>query len=286
MHKYAKKLKVKSEVLGLTHEHLKGSEATLMGVNVKTNSLGFRDEALLLKDSNEYRVVLVGSSITMGWGVERDSVCDLVVERELKNDSLFINVVNTGIGNYNTKLQAIRFDKFIDSLSADMVVLHYFLNDAEEIVSNDQNILIKHSYLAAYIYVKLKQFLVTKSGEFRSIGGYYKNLYSKDSRGWNEAQQSILKMQNKCQSLGVEFILMIQPDLHDLSKESPQFECHRRISDFAVQHNIKVLDLFLNYSESVSLPSEIWVNHDDPHPNAQGHRIIGKALSQYLKAID
>ena len=32
-----KKLKVKSEVLGLTHEHLKGSEATLMGVNVKTN---------------------------------------------------------------------------------------------------------------------------------------------------------------------------------------------------------------------------------------------------------
>ena len=43
MTKYAKQLKRKSTIVGLRYEHVPNSEADLMGVNVKINSVGLRD---------------------------------------------------------------------------------------------------------------------------------------------------------------------------------------------------------------------------------------------------
>jgi len=46
MLKYAKKLKISSKNLNLSHEHIPHSSAKLMGVNIELNSLGHRNKEL------------------------------------------------------------------------------------------------------------------------------------------------------------------------------------------------------------------------------------------------
>ena len=69
MTKYAKQLKRKSTIVGLRYEHVPNSEADLMGVNVKINSVGLRDyEYPFEKNDSTLRILVLGDSQTFGWG--------------------------------------------------------------------------------------------------------------------------------------------------------------------------------------------------------------------------
>jgi lysophospholipase L1-like esterase len=277
MHKYAKQLKQQSMTPGLTHEHKPNSEAKLMRVNVAFNGLGFRDDFIPHnKKENEYRILVTGSSITMGWGVTYDSVYTNLLEKKLNNrkDGLHYDVVNTGIGNYNTVMEAIYLEKNIQVVHPNKVILHFFLNDVEFISKRNESIFIEYSYLAAYLYVRLKQSIFGIVSNYSSIGEYYLEMYKNTSRGWNDTQDSIIKMKNMCKSKGIEFMVLIQPDLHNFSLI---------IRNFLEDNNINYLDLFDAYAlELKDNPGKIWVNPDDPHPNSTGHKIIFNNLLKYL----
>ena len=72
MWKYAKSLKVKSENQKIGHIHKKNKSEILQGVEIKTNNLGQRDVYIDNKVLKNYErsFLILGSSITLGWGVE------------------------------------------------------------------------------------------------------------------------------------------------------------------------------------------------------------------------
>ncbi len=286
MYKYAKKLQQRSETPGLTHEHITNSEAKLMRVNIAINSSGFRDKFIpRKKEKNDFRILVAGSSITMGWGVPYDSVFTSLLENELNKyrDNMNYEVINTSIGNYNTNMAAILLEKNLPLVDPDKVILHFFLNDVESLSARTTNIFIKYSYLAAYLNLKLKRTIFNTTSSYNSIGEYYLGMYKNSNKGWIDAQNSIIKMSNLCKSNNFEFMVLIQPDLHDLSFDSNQYKCHSIIKDFLDDNNIIYLDLFNTFSmELKDEPRNIWVNPDDQHPNAKGHRIIYKALNKFL----
>ena len=144
MHKYAIKLKQASHIDGLSHEHIPNTEAQLMNVNVAINNIGLRDDFIdNVKNKNEYRIIYLGSSITMGWGVPFDSVFTSLLEEKLNtnNNDIYYNIINAGIGNYNTEMESIYLDMNITSLQPDQVFLHYFINDAEILNQNENHYL-------------------------------------------------------------------------------------------------------------------------------------------------
>ncbi len=286
MHKYAKQLKQKSVTPGLTHEHKPNSEAKLMRVNVAINGSGFRDDFIPHeKEENEYQILVAGSSITMGWGVPYDSVFTSLLEKALNDhrNGLNYEVINSGIGNYNTVMEEIYLGKNLQIINPDKVILHFFLNDVEFISNKNANIFIEYSYLAAYLYVRLKQSIFSTASSYNSIGEYYLDMYNNTSKGWNDTQDSIIKMKNMCKSKGIEFMVLIQPDLHNFSLDSDQYKCHLIIRNFLEDYNINYLDLFDAYAlELKDNPEKIWVNPDDPHPNSTGHKIIFNNLLKYL----
>ena len=282
MHKYATKLKKRSPINGLTHEHIPFSEANLMGVDIAINNSGFREDIpTTQKTGNEKRIVFVGSSITMGWGVPYDSVFTTRIEKQLNkmNEGLSINVINTGIGNYNSVLHAILIENKIDSLQPDQVVLHYFINDAEELAAGTQNVFVKYFYSVAYYYIRIKQTLHSSKNQYKSMGEYYSDLYMENSKGWLEAQKAIVKIKNLCDSKNINFLVLIQPDLHNLADNSLQKKCHETIKGFFIKNDIKFQDLFDSFQKELEEnPRTIWVNKDDPHPNSKGHDIIFNSL--------
>ncbi len=286
MYKYAKELKRPSPIASLGHEHIPNASAHLMGVDVSLNDLGFRDREVAPLKKNEYRILAVGSSITMGWGVDFESVFTEVLERRLSESGIFgkgtrVEVVNSGIGNYNTKLESIAFPGHFSQVEPDLVILHYFLRDAEEIPPKRQGFLLSRSYFAAFIYLRWQQ-AVSRVKEVR-IGDYYRGLYNDESKGWKDAQEAVLEMRRISRSKGAEFMVVVQPDLHDFSVNSPQSECHEIIKGFLSNNGIPFVDLLGRFRAEIKDPAKVWVSPDDAHPNAHGHRLISDGIYEALR---
>ena len=105
---YAKELKVKSAIPGVSQEHRPNASARLMGVDITLNSLGHRSAELRNpKRADERRLHFLGSSIALGWGVAEEEampslVADMFNRRISPNTGFRYVALNAGIGNYNT----------------------------------------------------------------------------------------------------------------------------------------------------------------------------------------
>ena len=293
---YAKKLKRHSSIPGLSHEHIPGASAKIMRVDIKINNSGFRGEELPpVKPNNEHRILVLGSSITIGWGVPYEEVFTTLLEKKLNEIELELEdqnttayrVINSGIANYNTVLEAVYLKKKLYRFQPDTVVLHYFINDAEIISPGGAGFLIRHSRLAALVYNRVRQAIEAKRNKHKTIGEYYRNLYRDDSKGWQEAKRAILDIKSFCKQYGMKFLVLIQPDLHDLSEGSLQEQCHNKVHAFLEKYQIEYHDLMPAFRKRFGAnPSAIWVNPDDSHPTAAGHRLMFEGLYNSIVSED
>lgn len=74
MWKYAKELKKQVEDKNIGHVHRENKSGIFQGVNIKINNFGQRD----VDYNNDYlnkfekKFLIIGSSITLGWGVDKE----------------------------------------------------------------------------------------------------------------------------------------------------------------------------------------------------------------------
>jgi hypothetical protein len=98
--------------------------------DVKTNSYGFRDrEYSPTKPNNSFRIVGLGDSFTFG-SVYPDGIYLEVLERlfEERNSAIPVEVINTGVPNYNTIQELKHFKKFGAKFDPDLIILGLFIS--------------------------------------------------------------------------------------------------------------------------------------------------------------
>ncbi len=285
MHKYAIELKRESTIPGLSHEHIPNSQAELMGVDFKINSLGFRDSEISTnKEDDEYRIMTLGCSNGVGWGVPIDSVFTELLESSLNREQnkLRYSVVNAGVGNYNTVMEHLQLKQKFSPVDPDMVIVHYYINDAEIVEHYNPGFMVQHSYLAALMHNRSQYSDFQK--QHAELGDYYAALYEENAQGWKDAQSAILSIRKICSSAAIPLLFVLQPDLHNVSEDSKQAKCHDIISKFLDNSNIEYLDLLPAFGTAFgSEPQKAWVSSQDPHPNIAGHQLIYKKLYNYLQ---
>src|SRR5215475_2928957 len=151
MWRYAKDLKTVSPIAGVGHEHIPNGSGTYMGVGIKINAHKLRDyDYDFVKPSGIVRILMLGDSITLGWGAPFDDITSKRLERRL-NAGLATpryQVINTGVGNYNTAMEVSYFVGEGYRYDPDIVVLNYFINDAEPTPVRKQSFLLERSYAA------------------------------------------------------------------------------------------------------------------------------------------
>jgi hypothetical protein len=225
----------------------------------------------------------LGCSNGVGWGVPHDSVFTELLESTFNSSrgNLHYSVINAGVGNYNTVMEHLQLQEKFKGVSPDMVLVHYYINDAEIVEYYSPGYLVKHAYLAALLYNRSRYAAFQK--QYPDVGGYYTALYAEDAKGWENAKRAMLAIQQICSSASIPLLVVLQPDLHDLSKESLQAECHHILSGFLESSNIEYLDLLPAFASKFGEnPQEAWVSPQDPHPNIAGHRLIYQELNNYL----
>ena len=179
MWKYASFAKQLSEDPLISHVHKPNVNIDLYGVNVKINSKGLREyEYEYEKPEDVKRILVLGDSITFGWGVDFEDIYSKVLERKLRD----YQVINTGVGNYNTNMEVVFLNREGLKYEPDLIILGYYINDAELTPKTIGHSIKKYSYLYGYLWSKY----VKSIGRFSRRGNYmdyYLGLYDDNFEG-------------------------------------------------------------------------------------------------------
>jgi lysophospholipase L1-like esterase len=103
-------------------------------VNIKINSLGFRDDELSDKKENEFRIVILGDSITEAFILYKEEVYVEQLEKLLnhQNRRLKFQVINTGLIDSSLVQQIEILQDSGLKTQPDLVGIGFYLNDSLE----------------------------------------------------------------------------------------------------------------------------------------------------------
>ena len=272
MSRYATLLKIPSPNPEIGHVHRPNSAARLMGVDVRINSDGLRDDEYSLARNDRRRIVFLGDSLTLGWGVEKHDTFEALLEKQLSRTEP-TEILNFGTGNYNTTQEVGLFLEKGLRYQPDEVVLFFFINDAEPVPRRSAFWWLAYSRVATFYWSRTKQLAArfTSSSGFRE---YYSQLYRDDQPGWQAAKRAFLTLRETCNAQHIALRVVLLPELHELV-QYPFAREHGLVLAFLHQNGIAALDLAPTFANETD-PQRLWVARDDAHPNALAHRLIAE----------
>jgi len=277
MWKYSKELKKISDNPVLGHEHIPSSSAILQSVQIRTNKYGLRGAEISPDQNIDRRILFLGSSITLGWSVEEKDTMTAVLQDLFKKDAQRVEVLNAGIGNYNTVRYVERFFAKLEKIQPTDIVVHYFINDAEMLRLNDSFILRK-SQLAVTLWTAINRYFSADVG-LGALVDHYRSVYDSKSEGFQEMVASLKKLSAYAHKNNIRLYLAVMPDVHNLLEYQFGF-IHAVMANVAERLNYEYIDLFPAFANIK--PQDIWSMPGDPHPNAKGHALMATTLYPHL----
>ena len=284
MWKYARDVKQVAADPLIGHEHAPNRQAHLMGVDFRTNSHGLRDHEFSLERApGKLRVAMLGDSLTVGWGVPVQATFVKRIERMYAAAGIDAEVINFGVGNYNTVQEVQAFLADGRRYQPDVIVLNYFVNDAELLEpARSPSRLMRDCYACVFLAGRgdavVRQFLGGKDW-----AQYYLSLYGNGtSPGWLEAKAAIGRLAGASKASGATLLIVNLPELHDVKDYR-----FGRITDLvrraAEENGAAFVDVLPAMADQPS--SKLWVTPPDPHPNAYANELIAKALFTALQKL-
>jgi lysophospholipase L1-like esterase len=271
--RYRELLQVTSPDPAIGHVHRPGSSARLMGVDVRINADGLRDgEHRRVRDARR-RLLFLGDSITFGWGVDQDVIFAALLERALDAHAP-TEVVNFGIGDYNTSQEVALFLDDGLAYEPDEVVVFYAVDDAEPTRRVTQS---PRGWASDDLHLVR---LLTQAAPAPLPDDARARLYHDDQPGWLETRRALLRLAEACRANGIALKVVLLPELRRLDPY-PFAREHALVIDFLRENGIEVADLTARFAD-VGDPRALWIAGDDPHPNAAAHRRIAEAALPFL----
>jgi lysophospholipase L1-like esterase len=281
MWRYAKELKTSSPDPALDFDHLHSRSAILQNVEIRLNNEGLRGGAIRPLEPGGRRILLLGGSITLGWGVAEDETLAAQLEKRLSAAGEKVQVLNGGVGNYNAERYVSRFFKELTDVQPTDIVVHYFLRDAEALPPGGGNWFLRHSELAVTLWIAFHR-LFDRHGE-QSLVAHYRAVYEPDAQGFSVMRQKLARLADYARQHSIRIYLAMVPDVHNLIDYKFAF-VHKIMKEVAERDGYKYIDLLPALQGRP--PQELWAMPGDPHPNALGHRLMAEAIYKTVLLLD
>lgn len=257
--------------------HYPGRRGVYYGVEVQTNRMGFRGPEIDLdKPEGVTRVLMVGDSLVFGWGVSQEETMAHLLEAKLNAGGGRFEVVNLGVGNYNTTMEVELFKERGLPLKPDAVVLVFFVNDPEPVpkINPVTYPLRQHSYLSAVLFDSYQRIRTRWDARFNWLD-YYSGLYRADAPALGENRQALAELAKLCRERGIALYFVSYPELHQLD-EYPLGIATRHIEGMARETGTPFLDLLPAFQGNA--PETLWVSPEDAHGNAKAAALAAEAI--------
>jgi len=285
MWKYAKTLKGATSIPGLGHWHRPHSHAKLFGVDTVINSKGLRDrEFEYEKKADTFRILTFGDCMVFGWGVPLEKTSSKLLETHLNqtHPNQRFEVLNFGVGNYNTVQEHLLLNAEGWKYQPDMVLLYVFLNDPEPMYSNTRsNWLLEHSQLASLLWCRLIVMGSIFKGE--SQGSYYRNLFDDQSTDWKSFKGTFTQIIEDCQKRNVAVGVVFLPVLYKLEGDYPFIDIHQKLEQLAVENKVASRDIYQAFKGMKT--QDFLLSPSDPHYNAKAHTLVAEESRVLAESI-
>jgi hypothetical protein len=265
----------------LVYKHRANLQHTYQGVVVSTNELGLRDRPLETRGVGELRLLLLGDSVTFGWGVPIEETFARKLEVRLGAQlGRRVRTVNAGVGSYNT-VQEYAFLRAHHALvDPDVVALLYVDNDIEpndppfdpwsevsfagksppEIVS----LLVRRSW--GY---RLSAFIVQHA---RRPGPARLDM---NARGPRESLAALAAIADFCADRQIRFATFFYR-----AKGEPTDRLFAEVRAVGERHRFLVADVGRWWGDTDM--RTVTNSTIDSHPNARGHEILASGMAAAL----
>jgi lysophospholipase L1-like esterase len=288
MFRYARELKrdAPADAPAMHHWHVPGAHAVLQGVPVRINSRGLRDrEFAYAVPPGVTRILVLGDSITFGWGVPIEDSYPKVLERLLNADEPGrYQVLNGGVGNYTTSRIIALYRYELHKYGAQVVVFSFYLNNANETPDSRLQFLFDTPLeFPVFLWSRLQR-VASRYGVGPDFDEYYRQLYREGTPSYERFKGELLGFLEELEAQGRKVVVVSIPDVRHLTEPRYRYAgITERVRAVAAQAGAPFLDL---YPSVRGLPAAKIVNSpEDRHPNAEGHRRFARALAGFLKGL-
>jgi lysophospholipase L1-like esterase len=100
-------------------------------VVIETNSLGLRHPELGPKSDDEFRILVLGDSITFGDYLAFEETYPALLERRLEGRRPRVTVINAGLPGASTSNELYHYLEISDAVDPDLVLVGMYLNDSQ-----------------------------------------------------------------------------------------------------------------------------------------------------------
>lgn len=279
---------------------------------LRTNSLGLRGEEISLDSAGEFRVLVLGDSITWAGYLPQEETyvykLEGLLNKEPKNK---IKIINAGIGDVGIEEETNFLKEVFDKVSPKMVILSFYLNDSRpslgfesekklswvkflqrsrfiDFLYNNiqvQMYLMRHNMLGAgYRY---RWFYLSKNPKWRTDRVYFKKMVEEANLDWGAAwnenswgiiESNVQELKKFSEEKNFKLLIACFPVSFqvyaDFLDDTPQ----KNIMGITTKNNIPFLDLMPKLREN----NRIKLFYDHCHLNVEGQRIVAEELAKYI----
>jgi hypothetical protein len=248
------------------------------GTVFRTNHLGLRSpEIELEKRAGTYRIVVLGSSNTMGYGVDNDQMYPYLLESWLKEwvgPSHGVEVVNLAFSGDSPSRRLCRLQQEVGRFNPDWVLCDVSFFDPWLEDRHIYSVLQRALPIPfAFVGEAVSRTGVTGADTFE--------VFREKFRGESERMfDEIYALWGaEAKRIDVPLTLVILPRSDSKSK-SPRL--HRYILSLADRHGLDFLDVSDAF-DALNM-RDFRISDWDPHPSARGHRAIFEAIRNALSS--
>jgi len=272
---------------------LKPSQSVCFDERCETiNSHGFRGAEVDFSERNFFRVAIMGDSFTYGYGVDDDEILSVHLERVLKsNGNRQIQVLNFGIGGYNSAQVARLLRNKVIAFNPDIVIYNYFPNDAELYRQEGNPLLYECASMFSWKRPILKALVSSHLVEFisRRIGLRHMTRHGQDENYWNfihhplwpgwwVVKQAFEEMKKTTEEAGIRFSVVLLP-FDDMPIQSKR--ALRKIIGLCERLDIPVIDISGSFV-GISSYDGLWTSVGPPHYSNRGNKLVAEVIFKKL----
>jgi hypothetical protein len=265
---------------------------TLFGQPFTTNHFGLRDrEYTLEKRAGVFRIVVLGSSIDMGWGIGTEETYVNLLEDWLNDHAARrglarrFEVLNFAVAAYSPMQRLEAFRRKAVKFEPDLVVYSATLLDNRliEIYLCD---LLQSKVDVHYDFFRtaLAEAEINVDALPREPDGRLADKTAIKAklrpRYWEFYDETIGLLASDCRLLGVPLACVIIPRVGKADSPELRAEPVARLRGIANHYAVPLFDLTSAFDNDD--PAKLEIAAWDDHPNARGHRRLFRALAREL----